>query len=53
MAITMGTIFVETTTALTANYATTSNTNTLAVGPITISNNVILTVTSDSVLVII
>jgi hypothetical protein len=53
MAIKLDTIFVEASTALTANYATTANTNSMTIGPITISNTVVLTVTANSVLVII
>ena len=53
MAIKLDAIFVEASTTLTANYATTANTNSMGIGPITISNNVVLTVTTNSVLVII
>jgi hypothetical protein len=53
MAIKIGSLFVESTRNLTANYTTTTNKNYLAIGPITIDSGVTLTVTEDSELVIV
>lgn len=53
MAIKVGSLFIESTRNLTANYTTTTGRNYMAIGTITINNGVVLTITNDSELVIV
>lgn len=53
MAIKIGSLFIESTRNLTANYTTTTGRNYMAIGPIIVDNGVVFTVTNDSQIVIV
>lgn len=53
MATVMNKFFVETPVTIDASFSTTAGRNSMAVGPVTISDGVVLTITTGTVLAII